>query len=212
MPEPSRERDLVVAMVAERIIAPEASKLGMTRAWSDTTLGEDLGVADANEDELYAAMDWLIERQEAIEKRLAKRHLKDGGLVLFDLTSSYFEGVTCPLAKIGYSRVGRRQARHAAGQLRAPDGCARVPGVGLGVRGQHRRSQDAAAASREGEDELRPRPAGAGRRPRHDLQHPDRGAAPARRRRLDHGAEERRHRQAGRGRAACSSTCSTSAT
>jgi hypothetical protein len=105
---PSRERDLVVAMVAERILAPEASKLGMTRAWTDTTLGEDLGVADAHEDELYAAMDWLIERQPAIEKRLAKRHLKSGGLVLFDLTSSYFEGVTCPLAKIGYSRDGKR--------------------------------------------------------------------------------------------------------
>jgi hypothetical protein len=104
----SRERDLVMAMVAERIIAPEASKLGMTRAWADTTLGEDLGVADADEDELYAAMDWLIERQDAIEKRLAKRHLQNGGLVLFDLTSSYFEGVTCPLAKIGYSRDGKR--------------------------------------------------------------------------------------------------------
>jgi transposase len=104
----SRERDLVLGMVAERIIAPEASKLGMTRAFTDTTLGDDLGVADADEDELYAAMDWLIERQEAIEKRLAKRHLKDGGLVLFDLTSSYFEGVTCPLAKIGYSRDGKR--------------------------------------------------------------------------------------------------------
>ena len=104
----SRERDLVVAMVAERILAPEASKLGMTRAFTDTTLGEDLGVADAHEDELYTAMDWLIERQEAIEKRLARRHLKDGGLVLFDLTSSYFEGVTCPLAKIGYSRDGKR--------------------------------------------------------------------------------------------------------
>ena len=94
-------------MVAERIIAPEASKLGMTRAWADTTLADDLGVRGAHEDELYAAMDWLIERQEAIEKRLAKRHLKDGGLVLFDLTSSYLEGVTCPLAKIGYSRDGR---------------------------------------------------------------------------------------------------------
>jgi DDE family transposase len=103
-----RERDLVVAMVAERILAPEASKLGMTRAWTDTTLGDELGVADACEDELYAAMDWLIERQDAIEKRLARRHLKDGGLVLFDLTSSYFEGVTCPLAKIGYSRDGKR--------------------------------------------------------------------------------------------------------
>jgi hypothetical protein len=103
----SRERDLVVAMVAGRIVAPEASKLAMTRAWADTTLAEDLGVADAHEDELYAAMDWLIERQEKIEKRLGKRHLKEGGLVLFDLTSSSFEGVTCPLAKIGYSRDGK---------------------------------------------------------------------------------------------------------
>jgi hypothetical protein len=104
----SRERDLVIAMVAGRIVAPEASKLGMTRAWADTTLSDDLGVADAHEDELYAAMDWLIDRQGAIEKRLAKRHLKDGGLVLFDLTSSYFEGTTCPLARVGYSRDGKR--------------------------------------------------------------------------------------------------------
>jgi hypothetical protein len=103
----SRERDLAVAMVAGRIIAPQASKLAMTQAWSDTTLAEDLGVADAHEDELYAAMDWLIERQDTIEKRLARRHLKDGGLVLFDLTSSSFEGATCPLAKIGYSRDGK---------------------------------------------------------------------------------------------------------
>jgi Transposase DDE domain len=103
----SRERGLVLAMVAGRIIAPEASKLGMTRAWGDTSLADELGVADADEDCLYAAMDWLMERQEAIEKRLARRHLKAGGLVLFDLTSSYFEGVTCPLAKLGYSRDGK---------------------------------------------------------------------------------------------------------
>ena len=103
----SRERDLAAAMVAARIIAPEASKLAMTHAWSDTTLAEDFSVADAHEDELYAAMDWLIERQDRIEKRLAKRHLKEGGLMLFDLTSSSFEGVTCPLAKIGYSRDGK---------------------------------------------------------------------------------------------------------
>jgi hypothetical protein len=105
--KPSRERDLVVAMVAGRIIAPEASKLGLVGAWADTTLADDLDVADAPEDELYAAMDWLIARQEKIEQRLAKRHLKAGGLVLFDLTSSWFEGVTCPLAKLGYSRDGR---------------------------------------------------------------------------------------------------------
>ena len=103
----SRERDLVAAMVAGRILTPEASKLAMLHALADTTLAEDLGVADARENEFYAAMDWLIERQDKIEKRLTKRHLKEGGLVLFDLTSSSFEGVTCPLAKIGYSRDGK---------------------------------------------------------------------------------------------------------
>ena len=123
-PRQSRERDLVMAMVAGRIIAPEASKLGMTRAWADTTLSDDLGVADAHEDELYAAMDWLIDRQGAIEKRLAKRHLKDGGLVLFDLTSSYFEGTTCPLARIGYSRDGKRGTLQVNYGLLADDrGC-----------------------------------------------------------------------------------------
>jgi transposase len=100
----SRQRHLVMAMVAGRIIAPEASKLGMVGAWADTTLADDLGIADANENELYEAMDWLIERQAKIEHRLAKRHLNNDSLVLFDLTSSYFEGVTCPLAKLGYSR------------------------------------------------------------------------------------------------------------
>ncbi len=112
----SRERDLVVAMVAGRIIAPQASKLALTHALTDTTLAEDLGVADAHEDELYAAMDWLIERQDKIEKRMARRHLKEGGLVLFDLTSSSFEGVTCPLAKIGYRSRPRpvRRGSHAA--------------------------------------------------------------------------------------------------
>ncbi len=120
----SRERDLVVAMVAGRILAPEASKLAMTHAFADTTLAEELGVADAHEDELYAAMDWLIERQDKIEKRLAKRHLKEGGLVLFDLTSSSFEGVTCPLAKIGYSRDGKPGTLQVNyGLLTDPRGC-----------------------------------------------------------------------------------------
>ncbi len=100
----SRSRDLVIAMITGRIIAPEASKLGMVSAFVDTTLADDLGLHGVDEDELYEAMDWLLERQPKIEKKLAKRHLKEGGLVLFDLTSSYFEGVTCPLAKRGYSR------------------------------------------------------------------------------------------------------------
>ena len=103
----SRERDLVMAMVAARIIAPH-TKLATTRWWHTTTLAEDFGVADASEDELYAAMDWLLARQDALQKKLAARHLSAGGLVLYDLSSSYFEGSTCPLAMIGYSRDRKR--------------------------------------------------------------------------------------------------------
>ena len=102
---PSRERDLVVAMVAWRILKP-ASKLAMQRAWKDTTLPALTGIEGADEDDLYAAMDWLVERQDKIEKKLAARHLKEGGLVLYDLTSSYFEGSKCPLAKLGHNRDG----------------------------------------------------------------------------------------------------------
>ena len=104
----SRERDLVVAMVASRILEPESSKLETTRWWQTTTLPGILGVEDAQEDDLYEAMDWLLKRQGAIEKKLAKRHLQDGSLVLYDLTSSYFEGHTCPLAKRGHNRDGKR--------------------------------------------------------------------------------------------------------
>ena len=103
----SRERRLVLAMVAARILAPQ-TKLATTRWWHTTTLAEDLGVSDASEDELYAAMDWLLKRQPLIEKKLAARHLKADSLVLYDLSSSYFEGSTCPLAKFGYSRDGKR--------------------------------------------------------------------------------------------------------
>ncbi len=104
---PSRQRDLVVAMVAARILKPQ-SKLATTRWWSSTTLTEMLGVGQTDEDELYEAMDWLLEHQASIEKKLAARHLADGGLALYDLTSSYFEGVTCPLAELGYSRDGKK--------------------------------------------------------------------------------------------------------
>lgn len=104
--KPCRERDLVLAMVASRIVAPQ-TKLATTRWWHTTTLAEDFAVSDASENELYAAMDWLLQRQGAIEKKLAARHLSTGGLVLYDLSSSYFEGTTCPLAKRGYSRDGK---------------------------------------------------------------------------------------------------------
>ena len=105
--KPCRERDLVLAMVASRIVAPH-TKLATTRWWHTTTLAEDFGVADASEDDLYAAMDWLLARQDTIQKKLAARHLRAGGLVLYDLSSSYFEGTTCPLAKLGDSRDGRK--------------------------------------------------------------------------------------------------------
>jgi hypothetical protein len=105
--QPSRERDLVVAMVCQRAIAP-ASKLATVRSFSQSTLADELGVADADEDDLYAAMDWLIERQERIEDRLARRHLSDGELVLYDVSSSYFEGRSCELARLGYSRDQKR--------------------------------------------------------------------------------------------------------
>ncbi|MBU0616861.1 MAG: IS1634 family transposase [Planctomycetes bacterium] len=104
---PSRQRDLVLAMVAARLLEPQ-SKIATTRWWPNTTLAETLGVGDADEDELYAAMDWLLARQDAIEKKLAARHLDDGGVALYDLTSSYFEGETCPLAALGHSRDGKK--------------------------------------------------------------------------------------------------------
>jgi len=103
---PSRERDLVMAMISARLLAP-GSKLATTRRWSQSTLADTLGVADASEDELYGAMDWLLARQERIEAGLAKRHLESGGLVLYDLTSTYMEGRHCPLARYGHSRDGR---------------------------------------------------------------------------------------------------------
>ena len=105
--KPCPERDLVLAMIAARIVAPH-TKLATTRWWHTTTLADEFGVADADENDLYAAMDWLLERQEAIQKKLAARHLSAGGLVLYDLSSSYFEGHCCPLAKLGYSRDGKK--------------------------------------------------------------------------------------------------------
>jgi transposase len=94
-------------MVAARILLPD-SKLATTRRWHDTTLPEALGVADATEDDLYAALDWLLGRQALIERKLVKRHLAPGDFALYDLSSSYVEGSCCPLARLGYSRDGKR--------------------------------------------------------------------------------------------------------
>ncbi len=105
--EASRTRELVLAMIVARIIDPR-SKLATARGLNGETcfssLGELLGVDPADSDELYEAMDWLLSRQDKIERELAKRHLSEGSLVLYDLTSTYFEGETCPLANYGYSR------------------------------------------------------------------------------------------------------------
>ena len=103
----SAERDRVCAMVAARILAPH-TKLATTRWWDTCTLAEEFGVSEADEDDLYAAMDWLLEHQEGIERKLASRHLRSGALALYDLSSSYFEGTHCPLGKIGHNRDGKK--------------------------------------------------------------------------------------------------------
>ena len=126
-PDGNRCRDLVLAMIVGRILDP-ASKLAAARALSPATatssLGTVLGLGEVDEDELYAALDWLLERQPAIETVLARRHLKNGTLVLYDVSSSYMEGRCCPIAQRGYSRDGRRGTLQIVyGLLCAPDGC-----------------------------------------------------------------------------------------
>jgi transposase len=103
----TRERDLVLAMIVERLIAP-SSKLATTRLWHSTTLAQLLNVDDADEDELYAAMDWLLERQPILEKRFASRHLADSPYVFYDVSNSSYEGHCCPLARLGHDKEGRR--------------------------------------------------------------------------------------------------------
>jgi hypothetical protein len=101
------QRDLAYGLIIARAVAP-ASKLATTRWWADTTLGTDLGIDGASTDEVYAAMDWLFSRQDAIEKKLAARHLSRGGMALFDLSSAWLEGHSCPLGAFGHSRDGKK--------------------------------------------------------------------------------------------------------
>jgi Transposase DDE domain len=105
--ERCRERDLAVAMICPLMIAP-ASKLSMTRRFHQSTLADELRLGEVKEAELLNAMDWLLARQERIEKALARRHLKDGGFVLYDLSSTYVEGRCCPLAQLGHNRDGKK--------------------------------------------------------------------------------------------------------
>ena len=104
---PAFEAEVVMGMIAARVVAPH-TKLATTRWWRTRTLPQDLSIEHATEDDLYQAMDWLLDHQESIEKKLAARHLKNGGLALYDLTSSYFEGTTCSLAAMGHNRDGKR--------------------------------------------------------------------------------------------------------
>jgi hypothetical protein len=101
------ERDLAYGLIIARAVAP-ASKLATTRWWAGTTLGADLGIDGASTDEVYAAMDWLLSRQDAIEKKLAGRHLEAGGLALSGLSSAWLEGHSCPLGAFGHSRDGKK--------------------------------------------------------------------------------------------------------
>jgi hypothetical protein len=103
----SRQRDLVVAMVCQLLLAP-GSKLSFTRRLSQTTLAEELSLGEVSEAELLSALDWLLPRQGRIERALARRHLEPGGYVLYDLSSTYVEGRCCPLAALGHSRDGKR--------------------------------------------------------------------------------------------------------
>jgi hypothetical protein len=119
---PCRQRDLAYALVISRVIRP-ASKLSTASWWDDVTLGPDLGVAGASTDEVYEAMDWLVLRQDDIEKQLAARHLAEGGIAMFDLSSSWVEGSCCELAAFGYSRDGKRgRAQIEYGLLTDKDG------------------------------------------------------------------------------------------
>jgi Transposase DDE domain len=126
-PDGNRCRDLVLALLVGRILDP-VSKLAAARTLSpasaSSSLGEALGLGDVDDGELYAALDWLLARQAAIEAALAKRHLQNGTLVLYDVSSSYMEGRCCPLAKRGYSRDGKKGTLQIVyGLLCAPDGC-----------------------------------------------------------------------------------------
>jgi hypothetical protein len=125
--KPSAQRDLVLAMIVARVIEP-TSKLATARGFAEQTasssLGQVLGIETADEDDLYAAMDWLLKRQGAIEKKLAQRHMGESTLVLYDVSSTYFEGRSCPLAQMGHNRDGKKgKLQIVFGLLCNPQGC-----------------------------------------------------------------------------------------
>ena len=106
-PRPSPQRQLALALITAHILFP-CSKLAVPRHWQATTLADELGVGDATADDIYAALDWLGRRQAAMKAHLAARHLRDGGLALYDVSSSFYYGRACPLARPGYDRDGKK--------------------------------------------------------------------------------------------------------
>ena len=209
-----RQRDLALALIISRVVQP-GSKLSTLTWWDDTTLGADLGVAEASTDDIYAAMDWLEHRQDAIEAGLARRHLgpepNPSRMALFDLSSSWLEGRRCPLAARGYSRDGKKgKLQIEYGLLTDPEGRPVAVRVFPGNTGDPGAFTAIVDVVREkfgaGAD-------GHGRRPGDDHQRPDPGPEPAGGRdpaagrlRVDHRAARPRHPQAdGRRRPAAAS-------
>ena len=147
---PSPERERICALIAARVLAPH-TKLATTRWWHTSTLAEEFGVTAADEDDLYAAMDWLLERQPLIERKLAARHLGQGAMALYDLSSSYFEGTHCPLGKIGYNRDGKRNKLQVNyGLLTTRTGCPISVSVYAGNTGDAKTLMAQVAKLREG--------------------------------------------------------------
>jgi transposase len=144
----SRQRDLVIAMIAARILFP-ASKLDTIVRWKQCTLADELAVGDADELELYQALDWLLGRQQAIEDKLAARHLKEGGSVLYDLSSSFYYGTHCPLARFGHDRDKKGLAIIVYGVLANPRGCPVATAVYAGNTSDPRTVADQAKTMKE---------------------------------------------------------------
>ena len=195
-PVPSRHRDLVIAMAVAQVIAP-GSKLAIARGLRDQTaassLGEVLHLGGCDEDDLYAAMDYLHGRQDTVQDALAARHLAGGTLVLYDVSSAAFEGRTCPLGVIGHPKDGvHGRLQIVYGLLTSKDG---IPVAIEVFAGQHRRPGDRGRPGDQGQRPVRDHQGGAGRGPGHA----DRRAAARGRRPRSPGLDHRAARPPGQG-------------
>ena len=160
----SRERDLVVALIVERILDPD-SKLSTARGLGETSsLAEVLGLGEVEVEELYQAMDGLLMRQAKVERALARKHLREGCLVLYDVTSVYFEGSCCPLAQHGYSREHRGDRPQIVIKSWIDHRSGGSADRGGGLRGQHRRSLHARLTAEEASGAFRAAACGGGGR------------------------------------------------